>query len=99
MNADKTKKPTKKLQDAAIEYYNRKNRISHPSGHFDKAGRWYPADREKCDCCYGIREPSRAYPLSNNMHCRTIVHIANLYGVDVKELRKAAKGLSKGLSK
>ena len=82
-----------KLNKAAKEYLDRKERSSHPDGYFDNAKRWYPSNEEGCECCLEIRSPSRAFPMSLNQHCRSVDHIANLFNVDVKELRKEAKRL------
>jgi len=76
------------LERAAAEFRDRKNRNSHPAGKFDSGGRWYPATEERQDCCDGIRTPSRAYPYSLMTHCRTVGHVAKLFGVDVGALRK-----------
>lgn len=81
-----------KAQKAAQEYLNRKSRATHPSGRTDNGGRWLPSESEKCDCCDRIRTPSRAYPWSLMLHCRTAKHIANLYGVSEKELKAELKG-------
>jgi hypothetical protein len=79
-----------KLARAASEYLNRQSRYSHPDGKFDNGGRWYPSQSEKCDCC-NVRRPSRAYPYSLMLHCRTIKHVARLYGVAERDLRRAIK--------
>lgn len=76
------------LEQAAQEFIDRKNRNSHPDGKFDGASRWYPSESEKQECCGHVRSPSRAYPYSYMVHCRTIQHVAKLYNVDEKELRK-----------
>jgi len=73
---------------ATEEYLNRKERKTHPDGEFDKSSRWYPSDKEACDKCWEVREPSRAYPNSINTHCRSIGHIASKYQVDGSILRK-----------
>lgn len=79
---------------AAIVFTLRESRRSHPHGEFDKGGRWYPdEDAEMADCCYGIRSPSRAYPYSFMVHCRTIKHVASLYGVKPSRVRKAANAI------
>lgn len=83
------------VKDAANEYRARQNRDSHPSGIFDRASRWYPDSCEEQSCCKGVRDPSRRFPLSLNKHCRSIEHVANLYGVSETELRKAV-GVSRG---
>lgn len=53
-------------------------RSEHPDGKFDGKKRWYPSDKEHCDCCDYIRSPSTAYPFSYMVHCRTKKHIQNL---------------------
>jgi len=79
------------IQKAVCEFIKRSHRIKHPSGSFDKQGRWYPDESEKRSCCSAIRSPSTSYPYSLMSHCRTKKHIAELYTVDMKELGKAIK--------
>ena len=79
------------VEAAAREYIARRDRMTHPDGTFDAASRWYPSESEKCDCCDGIRSPSRAYPYSFMTHCRSAAHVAALHGVDARELRRAVK--------
>lgn len=76
---------------AAQEWTARKSRQTHPAGRADRGGRWYPAPAEEMACCLPIREPSRAYPWSLAHHCRSAAHVAALYGVDVREVRRAAR--------
>jgi hypothetical protein len=59
-------------------YEARQDRREHPDGEFDKAGRWYPSDLERCECCNSIRYPSRSWPYSLLVHCRSKRHVANL---------------------
>jgi len=80
-----------KTEQAARAYLARQDRTSHPAGKFDNAHRWWPADAEICACCAGIRTPSRQWPNSWNKHCRSAEHVAHLFGVDVTELRRAAR--------
>lgn len=49
-----------------------------PPGSRDKAGRWYPSEKEKCSCCEKIRDPSREWPWSLYKHCMTKRHIKQL---------------------
>ena len=85
-------KRKERLEQACQEYHNRKARISHPCGKFDNAGRWYPDKSiEEKDCCKSIRSPSRSYPYSMNLHCRSLDHVASLFEVDRSFLRKLAK--------
>jgi hypothetical protein len=73
--------------EAAVEYLLRKWKRAHPKGHTEKGMKWYPVDEENQDCCKSIRQPSRAYPWSLMTHCRSLTHVANLYGVDETEVR------------
>lgn len=82
---------TTQLENAAREYISRRDRTSHPTGKFDKQGRWYPVDAERCECCNAVRSPSKNYPYSYMTHCRTMGHVANLFGVSEKDLRKEVK--------
>jgi hypothetical protein len=66
------------ISDVDIVYKARQLRLQHPDGRFDDGGRWYPSSREFCSCCKDIRRPSRAYPMSLNIHCRTRKHIESL---------------------
>lgn len=65
----------------------RQARSEHPDGKFDSAGRWYPSDEERQSCCDFVRSPSRAYPYSLMVHCRSKKHIANLFASQEKSMR------------
>jgi len=80
-----------KIMEAAKLYIDRQNRTVHPDGKFDNASRWYPSDSERCGCCDAVRSPSRAWPYSYMIHCRTAKHIANLYSVSETELKREAR--------
>ncbi len=77
------------VMKAAKEYIKRKDRMAHPDGKFDSGGRWYASESEKQTCCQGLRTPSRAYPYSQMVHCRSLAHVAHLFNVDSKDLRRA----------
>ena len=77
------------LGQAVEEYQKRQSREHHPGGKFDKGGRWYPSAEEKRACCDKVRSPSRAFPYSLMLHCRTAGHVAALFGVNTAELRAA----------
>ena len=68
-----------RLQQIARECAALRDRRLHPDGEFDKAGRWYPSDAEKCPQCDSMRSPSRAWPYSYMVHCRTINHVCARY--------------------
>lgn len=78
---------------AAQIYVNRQNRAIHPLGHTDSGGRWYPDRSERCECCNMIREPSRRWPYSLMIHCRTARHIARLYDVTEGQILAIAQTL------
>ena len=67
---------------------------SYPDGHFDRGGRWYPSEEERCACCEGIRSPSRAFPYSLLKHCSRKKHYINLcekLGQKPPEFKKAPR--------
>lgn len=88
--------PSPQVLAAAREFVARRDRRTNPDGTFDSGGRWYPSDAEWQACCAYVRSPSRAWPYSYMTHCRTAAHVASLFGVDVSEVRKAARLLDKG---
>lgn len=67
----KATKLAKSIFAAASTYLRLRDRLEHPVGEFDNAGRFYLTD--KCDCCSSIRSPSRAYPYSHMVHGRSVV--------------------------
>lgn len=79
------------LSDALNLYLRRRDRLDHPAGSFDRAGRWWPNDAEQQSCCSAIRSPSRAWPYSLLVHCRSLGHVAALTGVAPSELRRLAR--------
>jgi hypothetical protein len=94
MNTEESKM-RKKAEEAAKEYIARQSRYTHPDGKFDCGGRWYPAEDEQRDCCKHIRPPSKSYPYSYLVHCRSAEHIAELYEVSRQELLREAKRIKK----
>jgi hypothetical protein len=79
---------------AAGVYVSRKHHRTNPHGYFDHAGRWYPSDLlEWADCCGKIRSPSRRWPFSYMVHCRSLTHICTRFGVDMAMARRWAKWL------
>ena len=75
--------------EAAREYLALRDRIVHPAGRFDNAGRWYPT--QPCTCA--VRAPSRAHPYSYLVHARTAAHVAEVRGVNRIRLLATAKTL------
>ena len=65
-------------------YTARKTRRTHPEGRTDNAGRWYPGDREDAGVSSRIRSPSRAWPWSYMLACRTRKHVAQLVEIALR---------------
>jgi len=87
-----------RVLEAAYLYLSRRDRLKHPDGKFDKSGRWYPSETEIESCCKTIRAPSRKWPFSLLVHCRTIRHIANKFTVKELDVRRMARKLEKELN-
>jgi len=64
--------------DIQTVYIARRDRLTNPAGKFDNAGRWYPTAAEDCGVSATLRSPSRAYPYSYMVGCRTRKHVAAL---------------------
>jgi hypothetical protein len=77
--------------EAGLELVCRELRLHHPDGTFDEGSRFYPSEKEARDCCATIRAPSRAFPMSLMKHCRTIKHVAKLYGVTERAVKAEAE--------
>jgi hypothetical protein len=59
-------------KDIVDEVYRKlKTRKIHPSGKFDKGGRWYADNGSLID----VRQPSRSYPWSQMQACRTSKYV------------------------
>jgi hypothetical protein len=85
------------VRTAADTYRRRRDRDEHPAGAFDDGGRWYPEFAEAQTCCRHVRRPSRAWPYSLLLHCRTLAHVAALHGVDPRVVRAALRdGTARG---
>jgi hypothetical protein len=60
-------------------WQDRHDRTTHPEGRSDNGSRWYPSDREDCDGSgSNARGPSRAWPWSYMLRCRSRDHVRNL---------------------
>ena len=80
---------------ALTRYERRQTRTEHPAGSFDNAKRWYPSGRDG-DVIDAGRSPSRAYPNSYNLACRSLAHCERYEEADhqvvlllKRELKKA----------
>lgn len=85
-----TKQRQARLERAAALLNARQAREVHPDGTFEKHGVWYPSDTERQPCCEGLRNPTRKYPYSLIVHCRTAKHIAHLCDVPKALLKQTA---------
>lgn len=90
------KKKMLKINRAAQRYLRRRDWDEHPEGRTDNAGRWYPAESEKFDASRH-RVPSRSWPWSYKVACRTTAHCAMLEGIPelLSEVRKEARRLDR----
>ena len=74
-------------EDIRKVYEELKNRVIHPSGEFDKTGRFYAENSD----IINVRQPSRAYPYSQMKACRTLTYVkkvAEKYNVQtIEDLR------------
>lgn len=85
----------KKAIAAAIARHNRRqDRLEHPRGSFDSAGRWYPSKSEATGCEHA-REPSRSYPYSQLKAARSLSACAKLEKADLHDCRSTKATLSK----
>ena len=81
---------------AAVLFLDRKERLEHPEGVFDKAGRWEPLGRDHQVFDYANhRTPSRVYPNTWSQACRSAEHCAKFFEADVVEVRKIANKIKK----
>lgn len=75
---------------AAIKALNkftmRKARLEHPEGSFDNGSRFYPSDKENCGVTGYIRSPSRSWPNSYMLACRTLEHCEALCDADHQDV-------------
>ena len=78
------------LAGALIQFIARGDRHEHPDGKFDRAKRWSPSE-SCCSLCNQYRPPSRAYPFSAMLHCRTAIHTAGLNSQNPDEIAALAK--------
>jgi len=82
------------VEQAAAYQLKLASREINPCGFFDKAGRWFPSIETVSSA--SIRQPSRAFPYSLMVHCRTAKYIAQVQGIDLAELKKEIKRQKKG---
>ena len=79
---------------ALMRYERRQARTEHPAGSFDKAKRWYPAGRDE-EIMEAGRSPTRSYPNSYNLACRSLAHCERYEGADHQVVLKLKRELKK----
>lgn len=84
-----------RIREAATEFQARRTRQANPNGSFDRHGRWYPKDSEKCPICSEIRNPSKRWPYTLLLHCRTATHVAARAGLQPLEVKRAARAMAR----
>jgi len=72
---------------AAADAWRRRKAGEMPAGTWDKWGWWAPVRDEHAPCCDWVC-PNDKHPHANLHHCRTVAHVAALYGVDPEALRR-----------
>jgi hypothetical protein len=83
--------PQEKREWITDVYEMRRTRAVNPEGEIDDGSRWHPSKRENPDGSVNqCRSPSRAWPYSYLVHCRTRKHCrvlveAALAGKDVPD--------------
>lgn len=88
-----------RLQEAVDCFRARREREAHPDGEFTRPGgtlTWTIAETERQPCCASAKPSDlggnqRFVGHWLNQHCRTVEHVANLFGVAADELRAALK--------
>jgi len=66
---------------ALTTHCRRAARIEHPEGSMDNAGRFYPKGLD-ASVHMGVRSPSRQWPYSYMLRCRTLDHCEMIHGAD-----------------
>lgn len=80
---------TKNDVAAGVDFFGRKERLTDPAGDFDKAGRFYAAERT--NSVISVRGPSAAWPYSQMNAARTADHCAEVHGANALHVRRIAK--------
>ncbi len=76
------------LRTAAAAVLARQERKAHPRG-FWQEGLWWPDPEERRSCCEAI-QPTPANKQALDSHCRSQTHVAQLFDVSARALRRAA---------
>ena len=83
--------PSSGLAEAVAGLHKRDSREAKPDGYWQD-GVWFPSPTERQPCCDRVQPPigtRSGSKLRLYDHCRSLEHVANLYGVSPIELRRA----------
>ncbi|MDB5825648.1 MAG: hypothetical protein JWR21_4352 [Herminiimonas sp.] len=69
----------KKVVSAASRYIDLQSGKARVEGTFDSVRRFHLSTY--CECCDGIRSPSRAFPYSHLRHAKSIEHVCSEAGI------------------
>ena len=84
-----------RLCAAAQCYVQRREGKEIPLGYSNKQGWWFPEQAEsQYGCCQALTRPSRSRPLVLLRHCKTLRHIAEMYGVVETHLRRYVQAMN-----
>lgn len=81
---------------AADEFVARRDRVRHPPGEFDKAKRFYAAERTQAT--ENCRRPSREWPYPQLLAARSAKHVAEVFSVNALYVKRAAKMIDEEFS-
>lgn len=80
-----------KLKSAIEEYLRRQSGMSKPKAHWNAQFARFDIDPEEAqECCWAIS------PAMRFSHCRSIKHVAAMYGVDAKLLLLNVRAVRRG---
>ena len=68
--------------------------IIHKGNKGWKRWMWFPRPIEVASCCLSVAPPALTNPRSYYEHCKTYIHLATLYQVDLKMLKLVASNLA-----
>jgi len=81
-----------RIDDAIRTYLLRKAGVVEVPGYYDEVGNWYPASEERMPCCQSVLEPLND-PNDYDRHCCSMVHVAQLYAIDIDVMMERYKAL------
>jgi hypothetical protein len=82
-----------KLEEAYTEWRGRQDGTREPRGYTAHSGKWWPysdpgreGHDEWKDCCHSVDAPTTKIPHTLWDHCKTLEHVAALYGLGLNEI-------------